>query len=1752
MSAPNETHLWWEALRHGGVLIAPAHLRARFPAEVEPLPPAIEERLRRDLVRFEAARSGAQDAKAASALLDTVLHKALGLGDPAHPESGYWLRGADVTPEWTQRSVTGEAIRPRRVWCGDRGSYLPVFWTDEPRLGVGRGRRAAARVTEWLRRSGQRLALVTNGAQWRVTHAGLDHEAWAESDAGRWFEAGAQGAALAGLRALLSPATLIPPATGTPAALSTAIEASRRSQAELSSVLGERVRQAVETLIREHGESLGRLMAADREVTAREVYRAATRVVMRMVIVLFAEARELLPRADERYHDSYGLESLRDSLERAGGASAAGGARAERLRHRFGAWPRVLALFRLVAEGSPHPAFAVPRYGGDLFATGAPDAAEPLARALHVFEREALEGRQVMPDSAVLHLLRLLTRSEVRVRQGNRTIRVPGPVDFSDLSSEYIGILYEGLLDYELKRAGERDPVVILALGDEPALPLSRLEPMEDEALRELLKKAKQKRELAVSEDEGESEDAGEETGEDDDAEGAEAGEVSAEETAGAEETAAAEECSRAEAAGAAEEAAEEEPDDARETARARVIAWAKGAAIAGRFVPKHRKSDDQAEHERRLEAAARGLIARTVLPGEWYLVRFGGTRKGAGTFYTRPQLAVPTTHRTLRPLAWDPPAGAGGKPDPDAPPAAWAPKHPEEVLKLRVCDPACGSGSFLVAALRFLTEALFASLFHHHWIERRDDGLALGTPPEPRPPWLIECLPDRMVATEDAESRLRVRLRRVVVERCLYGVDLDPLAVELARLSLWVETLDRDLPFTFLDHKVKCGNSLVGAWFDRFREYPLLAWERKSGDEDHTRGTHFAKGARERALKARRAQVKDDLVTWLQRRAGQETAAGILGPGVAEQAHEAAHAVMDHLHALPLHEAEARAHLYREAFLGDAAIARLREGLDLWCALWFWPAEDATHAPLATGFAAPGGEARAIAARVARERRFFHWEVEFPDVFARAGAGFDAVLGNPPWETIQPQSKEFFSDLDPLYRAYGKREALGKQADMFRARSDDERDWLDYVAYYKSSAHFFKHAATPFGDPQEGGEKASLARGRAGDDAHALWRARRARWEGYADPAHPFRHMGDGKPYTYRLFLEQAHALLRDGGRLGFIVPSGLYTDKGSTTLRELFLSRCRWEWLFGFENRDKVFDIDSRFKFGPLIVQKCGTTEAIRTAFMRRDLADWEEGERHAIPYARAQVERFSPRTRAILEIRHPRDLEILEKVYAGSVLLGDESPEGWRIQYAQGDFNMTSDSDKFKPRPWWEERGYRPDLYGRRLKFDPARVERGDARFMQPGWIHLREGGYVHEGAVEDVALPLYEGRMIGQFDFSQKGWVSGKGRGAVWREIPWEEKRIEPQYCMARHLATATMGFDLGSTKVCIMDIGSATNERTTYATFLARVPCGHSAPVLRALRRGGRGILQLVALLNSFSFDSVLRIRLGGLHLTWNYLEEARLPHWETGEGISSLITPAMALCATSPSLAPEWLNLAPQPQHPWRRLWAITPHERLRLRCMLDAIVAALYGLAWDDFAWILRDCDHPTEPVRDKAFARTLDPKGFWRVDKERDPELRHTVLSLVAMRDLERCIANHGGDCDRGIEAFCAQHDGDGWMLPETLCLADFGIGHDDRAREPQPVRERLGERFLPWQVSQSVEESWAECEWHARNILGEQGYERLQRRLRGEVESEEALTVAEGPVPEYPGVPGGQRRLIPGQPDLFGGEYEDIPKKRRRKSS
>ena len=1387
---------------------------------------------------------------------------------------------------------------------------------------------------------------------------------------------------------------------------------------------------------------------------------------MRLVVILFAEARDLLPRDNAFYHESYGLNGLFEQLELAQSRGS--------LATTYGAWPRILALFNLILEGSHHPDLPVFAYGGDLFTPGEPDSENGLSKVMSVFEHACFES-EVLPDLEVHKMLQLLTRTTVRIRQGRGRTSVKVPVDFSDLSSEYIGILYEGLLDYELKIALPDDPVVFLSVGDQPALPLSSLEKMDDRALKALFEDLKKTNDDDYTDEES-SEHFNSEG--DESAEGAEVLDTTSQ-------------LYTAES-------------DMRNQSRIKAETWARQAAQTAGLVRKPRGKvtpERRLAFEDQLSEKARQLITRVVLPDEWYLVRWGGTRKGSGSFYTRPGLAIPTVQRTLQPLAYVPPANAGGKLDRNAPTARWKPKLPEEILELKICDPACGSGTFPLAALRFLTNALYTSLQHHGRIvpdgeralvrllgihnNRQEDSESQNLGDE-----LIPCPPD-----DDAfEPRLKALLRRYVVERCIYAVDLDPLAVELCRLSLWIETMDRTLPFGFLDHKIKCGNALIGAWIDEFSHYPVMAWKnREGGDKNHSNGVHFQKNERTRAIKT---FVKDkltpDLKLFLQ------------GTDLFQEdrldltiaIHDHALEVLAKMHDLPVHDSGERSRLYQK-LQGSAALLSLRDAMDLWCACWFWSPDDIDYAPLPSTFAEPNDETRIVSKRIAAQMRFFHWELEFPDVYRGKGSGFNAILGNPPWETLQPVSKEYFSNIDPLYRSYGKQVALQRQTDYFNDFSV-EHDWLNYLSQFINNSNWMKYAANPFGDPNittKSQERFTIVRSQENIGLHDRWRDARSLLRSFADTTHPFQHQGHGKVYTYKLFLEVAHTLCRAKGRIGLIVPSGLYSDHGTDALRNLFLEQCQWEWLFGVENRDKIFPIHRSYKFNPIIVEKGGATDSIRTAFMRRRLEDWESAEDFAIDYSRHQINRFSPKSRAILEIQSARDLEILEKIYSGSILLGDDSSDGWGIRYSQGDFNMTSDSHLFPPRPQWEDKGYRPDEYSRWLLGDwrsimelwetlgvdptlaePAEIEldnwlfdtsagpeRRDAearvvhghllkpgdvartewalRCAQPpydrlpvpqarlpvGVILSREGdAWIREEWVEDVALPVYVGKMI-----YVGNWAASASRSNATGRLD-----LEPEFL----LGSDDLRHDpqTGS-RVVFRDIARNNDQRTFVSAIIpGGIPCGNVLPIIQPTSDEVSVRVEFNAYLSSMVFDWATRQRMSGTHLNWHVAESLGLP--PPGSMSQNLNCCFADITLSGIHFAGEWLRHS----HalPKARFYQYSPREWLRKNIIVEAVIVSIIGLTLVDLRDILTECDFPRGDTKGRK------PKGFWRIDKTKDPELRHTVLTLIAFHDLQEKILSAGGDCDKGIEAFLSQNNGEGWMLPETLRLADYGLGHDERA--------------------------------------------------------------------------------------------------------
>jgi hypothetical protein len=316
-------------------------------------------------------------------------------------------------------------------------------------------------------------------------------------------------------------------------------------------------------------------------------------------------------------------------------------------------------------------------------------------------------------------------------------------------------------------------------------------------------------------------------------------------------------------------------------------------------------------------------------------LERGSGVRKATGTFYTPRTIADYLVRRTLGPLVHDAP--------------------PHSILELRIVDPAMGSGAFLVAACRYLAQAYETSLIASGGCHASDIG-----------------------------EHERATIRRTIAERCLYGVDVNPMAVQLARLSLWLATLAADRPLTFLDHHLQTGDSLLGAWLTNVSRPPAAG--RRPARQDASTQPLFD------AVEVRRALEHALPVRFSLEAIPNET--------------------LEHVRAKEF----ALAQLNRR----DTGLSRWKRVASVWCACWF--SETGAVVPPSTFGAlsdvvlsGSGALPNALAERylrvaddIARQRRFFHWELEFPEAFFHADGsrldrdGFDAIIGNPPWDMIR------------------------------------------------------------------------------------------------------------------------------------------------------------------------------------------------------------------------------------------------------------------------------------------------------------------------------------------------------------------------------------------------------------------------------------------------------------------------------------------------------------------------------------------------------------------------------------------------------------------------------------------------------------------------------------------------------------------------------------------------------------------------------
>ena len=1527
---------WYASLASQGLFLSDVILNERLPEGPSPVNQAQFNEVKSALLAF---RTAVQDEESEASTEDVfALMEALFVDVLGHKGNEFQAANSDGTniSAKFKASMPGKSLVPdfvlRRHGNTNRGRLLAKTLPPSVKLrGASRAGKAQRELILLLRHCRLEFGLLTNGHSLRLLRVTPEDVSWIQWDTATWEESEQGRSQFDAFYTLLGRDEVGQQPLDASKAESTdgpdryvlqdACSQSRQRQSSLSSVVGEGVRQSVELLVNRLNEAaisspellediLGdALPRSDEERSAlSSLHQAAVRLVMRMIVIMFAEARDLLPhRSSQVYRKNYSLTRLLEQLEDT--ESSLG---QEALTTSLQAWPRILGLFDLVHYGSHHESLSIHAYGGELFRPGVGDSDDAVLRSLRAFEHK----KATLDDAGVLSILRKLKRSKMKANINGKSTWVATTVDYTTMDTEFIGMVYEGLLDYELRRVHEDDgAMVTLRIGQQPMLPISLLESQDDAQLGSLIK--------TLDKEKG--------AGAPDLEEGTDASDDSIEE----------------------DESTEEEiAENAHDVARERAEVWALRAVKASGKVKKPKGKKAQFVDMKELEIeAARNLLLSIHAPGDMYLVNYSGNRKGSGTFYTPPGLSIPTVRRTLEPLCYD----ILEEESEEGLVRTLTPKTPEHILAQTVCDPAMGSGSFLVAALRYLTDALFTSLEYHGNFAQMKKGTRITLP---------AGTVSKAAATEDLalhpddarfEVECKARLKRYVAQRCIYGVDLNPMAVELGKMSLWVETLSRDLPFEFLDHHIKCGNSLVGAWFDEFEHFPLAAFARDTGDsgKKHAAPVHHQPDTWRDLMQEHLKALKDpktsiSVAHMINASDGQRN---LFNFNQRDPRAERRKVLANRrkgflaLQEIPIHEQFIREERFKE-LQEEEEFQALRLMMDLWCACWFWPPEELHYAPKPSDFNNLDNlQTTQIVKNLSKKFLFFHWELEFPEIFTKESWGFSAMIGNPPWDTLKPYANEWFVRYDPLFRTYSKSESERVQSELFISSKEIEIAWLNYLDRFASFSNFIRHRGSPFGKDTiklspSSSESKSL---------HRKWELQINNYNQGKSIPHPYRYQSKGlsEVNLYKAFVEIFHNLRNFSlGRSGIIIPWTVLGETSSSNLRLLLFKQAHPELLFGFENRQKIFDIHSQFRFGIVITSSNIDDEVgCKVAFMQKDLSSLDMIDEVAKDYPLDILSTIDPEGLALIEANSEHDFSIIRKMIETGDKLGNENSWHGKITYKQ-EMNFTNNKDIFA----------------------------------------VNSSNIEYRGKAGDDRFPLIEGRMVGPYTPSEKGWVSGHGRSAIWNEFSSMDYLFKPQFVVESKEIISRLGY-MPTLRIVFMDVTSAIARRTFIGSLLNNNVCSHSAPTLNFEKSKQSEIVLVLSWLNSITADHYFRMVVSGLHLTWGILSRSFIPELpeHLRNDIVSSISPVAFQHASLRLEPPGGVN---QP---------MSRKERILRTAVTDALWAKVLGLSFEEVKHIVRDCAY-----QDPRNVADLDQKGFWRTDADLPPEERSTILFAAAFFEL------------------------------------------------------------------------------------------------------------------------------------------------------
>lgn len=916
-----------------------------------------------------------------------------------------------------------------------------------------------------------------------------------------------------------------------------------------------------------------------------------------------------------------------------------------------------------------------------------------------------------------------------------------------------------------------------------------------------------------------------------------------------------------------------------------------------------------------------------------------GNARKLSGSYYTDASLV-----QSLIKTALEPAIEAKLKAEEDlARKENREPDYERAILDFRMIDAGSGSGHFLLAGSRRLAEVLS---------EKRLEKTG-----------------------ESATAETYRKALRDVITNCIYGVDLNEMAVELARTALWLEGYEPGKPLEFLNHHIKQGNSIVGVFDLKVLNngvpkaaYSVLTGDDKNVCSDRRKINELECGGKSRiGMSDKKAPITNDRLV----------------------------ALTKQIESLPNDDirAEERKRELYEKLQQDSVYVKNKLACDVYTAAFFAKKNDLTKVPTSKDLFDVMNDLeetkqgiRELATNLSEEYSFFHWPVEFPEVFAKGG--FDCVVGNPPWDVSQLNEIEFFANLLP---------------EIAVLSGNDRKIAIDKLK--KEKPHIYD-----------------------------LYEVRKHALEvenSYYGNSGRFPLTSYGKVNLYSRFAELNYNLRNKNGSAGFVCPSGIATDDSTKNFFEKIASSGELRSLYDFENKEGIFpNVHKMYKFCLLTILRGDAPSDY--VFFLKNVAELEDKRRH-FTMTSESFKLINPNTHTCPVFRSMADAKLAEKIYCKSGIFVNESVEEndveksnpWHVDFQQM-YNMSSASNLFAKAP-----GVGPDakpllpLYEGKFihqfdhrwgtykdvslvtyKEDPRDItleERTNRNYFVVPRYYVSCTETVLRTTRFDKSVVSLLRKAIAKNDNDTLHKLYENCQQLAMTETDLALQQVYTHACECGDIVQYLVNAAENSSPKYLLgfrDVTNALNERTTIFSVIPFCGVGHNMPVCY-VKRSEKEQACLLANVNSLVFDYVSRLKIGGLHLTYGYLKQLPVlsPSTYTEQALGYIVPRVFALTYTATDIV-EWARALWNDASVDLRKLILAQHKdlptgtdietlvssdfdpatippivfedahRAKLRAELDAYFAKLYGLSRRDLEYILdpktvMGDDYPSETFR-------------------------------------------------------------------------------------------------------------------------------------------------------------------------------------------